>query len=87
MTGVQTCALPILLTIAVTGAVWWFGEQWHEGNVDIGDPVDTARRYYEEGADEIVFWNRQCRPEPCRSGPGGRVQPRVPVSVRRKSGP
>ena len=27
------------------------------GNVDIGDPVDTARRYYEEGADEIVFYD------------------------------
>ena len=28
-----------------------------QGNVDIGDPVDTARRYYEEGADEIVFYD------------------------------
>jgi cyclase len=28
-----------------------------EGNVDIGDPVETARRYYEEGADEIVFYD------------------------------
>jgi cyclase len=28
-----------------------------EGNVDIGDPVATARRYYEEGADEIVFYD------------------------------
>ncbi|MDD2966401.1 MAG: imidazole glycerol phosphate synthase subunit HisF [Desulfovibrionaceae bacterium] len=27
------------------------------GNVDIGDPVATARRYYEEGADEIVFYD------------------------------
>ena len=27
------------------------------GNVDIGDPVETARRYYEEGADEIVFYD------------------------------
>lgn len=26
-------------------------------NVDIGDPVDTARRYYEDGADEIVFYD------------------------------
>ena len=26
-------------------------------NVDIGDPVETARRYYEEGADEIVFYD------------------------------
>ena len=24
---------------------------------DLGDPVDTARRYYEEGADEIVFYD------------------------------
>jgi cyclase len=28
-----------------------------EGNVDIGDPVESARRYYEEGADEIVFYD------------------------------
>ena len=28
-----------------------------KGNVDIGDPVETARRYYEEGADEIVFYD------------------------------
>ncbi len=28
-----------------------------QGNVDIGDPVDMARRYYEEGADEIVFYD------------------------------
>lgn len=26
-------------------------------NVDIGCPVETARRYYEEGADEIVFYD------------------------------
>ncbi len=28
-----------------------------EGNIDIGDPVAMARRYYEEGADEIVFYD------------------------------
>ncbi|MDR1685710.1 MAG: imidazole glycerol phosphate synthase subunit HisF [Desulfovibrio sp.] len=28
-----------------------------QGNVDIGDPVAVARRYYEEGADEIVFYD------------------------------
>ena len=28
-----------------------------EGNVDIGDPVEPDRRYYEEGADEIVFYD------------------------------
>jgi imidazole glycerol-phosphate synthase subunit HisF len=28
-----------------------------EGNVDIGDPVAMARRYYEGGADEIVFYD------------------------------
>jgi cyclase len=28
-----------------------------QGNIDIGDPVETARRYYEEGADEIVFYD------------------------------
>ncbi|MGE4297314.1 MAG: imidazole glycerol phosphate synthase subunit HisF [Desulfovibrionaceae bacterium] len=28
-----------------------------EGNVDIGDPVETARIYYEQGADEIVFYD------------------------------
>jgi imidazole glycerol-phosphate synthase subunit HisF len=27
------------------------------GNVDIGDPVETARLYYEQGADEIVFYD------------------------------
>lgn len=27
------------------------------GNIDIGDPVTAARRYYEEGADEIVFYD------------------------------
>lgn len=26
-------------------------------NIDIGDPVDMARYYYEEGADEIVFYD------------------------------
>lgn len=28
-----------------------------KNNVDIGDPVETAKRYYEEGADEIVFYD------------------------------
>ena len=28
-----------------------------EGNVDIGDPVESAKRYYEGGADEIVFYD------------------------------
>jgi len=28
-----------------------------EGNVDIGDPVESAKRYYEDGADEIVFYD------------------------------
>ncbi len=27
------------------------------GNEDIGDPVESARRYYEGGADEIVFYD------------------------------
>jgi cyclase len=27
------------------------------GNVDIGDPVEAARAYYEQGADEIVFYD------------------------------
>lgn len=26
-------------------------------NVDIGDPVETAKMYYEQGADEIVFYD------------------------------
>lgn len=26
-------------------------------NVDIGDPIETARTYYEQGADEIVFYD------------------------------
>ena len=28
-----------------------------EGNVDIGDPVEMARFYYEQGADELVFYD------------------------------
>ncbi|MBI4772931.1 MAG: imidazole glycerol phosphate synthase subunit HisF [Deltaproteobacteria bacterium] len=28
-----------------------------KNNIDIGDPVDMARLYYEEGADEIVFYD------------------------------
>lgn len=28
-----------------------------QNNVDIGDPVAMARRYYEEGADELVFYD------------------------------
>ncbi len=27
------------------------------GNVDLGDPVDYARRYYEQGVDELVFYD------------------------------
>jgi len=28
-----------------------------QGNIDIGDPVEMARFYYQEGADEIVFYD------------------------------
>jgi len=28
-----------------------------KNNVDIGDPVEAAERYYEEGADELVFYD------------------------------
>ena len=28
-----------------------------KGNIDIGDPVEMGRFYYEEGADEIVFYD------------------------------
>ena len=28
-----------------------------QGNIDVGDPVDMARKYYEDGADEIVFYD------------------------------
>lgn len=28
-----------------------------KGNVDIGNPVEAAREYYEQGADEIVFYD------------------------------
>jgi imidazole glycerol-phosphate synthase subunit HisF len=28
-----------------------------KGNIDIGDPVEAARAYYEQGADEIVFYD------------------------------
>ncbi len=27
------------------------------GNADVGDPVELARRYYDEGADELVFYD------------------------------
>lgn len=28
-----------------------------KGNIDIGDPIESAHKYYEEGADEIVFYD------------------------------
>jgi imidazole glycerol-phosphate synthase subunit HisF len=28
-----------------------------QGNVDLGDPVEYARRYYQQGADELVFYD------------------------------
>ncbi len=28
-----------------------------QGNIDIGDPVESAKKYYEDGADEIVFYD------------------------------
>lgn len=28
-----------------------------KGNIDIGAPIEMARKYYEEGADEIVFYD------------------------------
>ncbi len=28
-----------------------------KNNVDIGDPVEAAERYYEEGADELIFYD------------------------------
>lgn len=28
-----------------------------KGNIDIGDPVEAAKAYYEQGADEIVFYD------------------------------
>ncbi len=28
-----------------------------KGNVDIGDPVEIAALYYEQGADELVFYD------------------------------
>lgn len=28
-----------------------------QGNVDLGDPVDYARRYYDQGVDELVFYD------------------------------
>ncbi len=28
-----------------------------QGNIDIGDPVESAKKYYEAGADEIVFYD------------------------------
>jgi len=34
-----------------------------KNNVDIGDPVKAARDYYEQGADEIVFYDISASPE------------------------
>jgi len=28
-----------------------------KGNIDVGDPVDMAREYYEQGVDELVFYD------------------------------
>lgn len=28
-----------------------------QGNVDIGDPIETAKRYSQDGADEIIFYD------------------------------
>lgn len=28
-----------------------------KGNIDIGDPVEMAKKYYEEGVDELVFYD------------------------------
>jgi cyclase len=28
-----------------------------KGNIDIGDPVEMARKYYEQGVDELVFYD------------------------------
>ena len=28
-----------------------------QGNIDVGDPVAMAKHYYEQGADEIVFYD------------------------------
>jgi len=33
-----------------------------KGNVDIGDPVDMAREYYEQGVDELAFMISQHHP-------------------------
>ena len=46
-----------------------------EGNVDIGDPVETARRYYEEGADEIVSYDTTATHE------GRGIMPKVVEAV------
>ncbi|MCX7816465.1 MAG: imidazole glycerol phosphate synthase subunit HisF [Syntrophales bacterium] len=34
-----------------------------KNNVDIGDPVEAAKLYYEQGADEIVFYDITASPE------------------------
>ena len=28
-----------------------------KNNIDIGDPVEMARKYYEQGVDELVFYD------------------------------
>jgi cyclase len=38
-----------------------------QGNIDIGDPVEAARAYYEQGADEIVFYDITASAEDMRS--------------------
>ncbi|MDQ1278152.1 MAG: imidazole glycerol-phosphate synthase subunit HisF [Thermodesulfobacteriota bacterium] len=34
-------------------------------NIDIGDPVEAAREYYEQGADEIVFYDITASSDAC----------------------
>lgn len=34
-----------------------------QNNIDIGDPVALARQYYEDGADELVFYDITASPE------------------------
>lgn len=34
-----------------------------KGNLDIGDPVAMAKKYYEDGADELVFYDITASPE------------------------
>jgi cyclase len=50
-----------------------------KNNVDLGDPAPLARRYYEEGADEIVIYDITASVE--RRPPDGATIARIAAEV------